>query len=382
MLRPDTPALLALPHPVRVDTAFGGPFESALLQEMGLLARLRPYLADETICSEWIINQVPGVRALAMADLGMPGSFNMGSFILMLTRARLRAQGDPILEVTAPLQSLLAATDLALGLPVGFFRSPYTIVYIAFARPSGLAISNRLSGLHEVEGAYVGSFSLPPHSELHEHTERAQRLHLDPARPVRVIELTVTGSPLGKRNVLDDASQDLSLFIQDEDECLSTVLARHLDYYRSPSADIYPGFEPPQAAELALMKPAVAQLAKVLLYLNLPDAERLPLTERTDGERRLSQLGPKKAKRLERRLVGAYDRILIGPRSVPTAETGAHAHGDAPGRGLRPHWRRGHFRRIRHGEGLAESRLGWIRPVLVNAAEAFGPVRTKPYEVR
>jgi hypothetical protein len=40
------------------------------------------------------------------------------------------------------------------------------------------------------------------------------------------------------------------------------------------------------------------------------------------------------------------------------------------------------FRRIRFNEGLAESRIGWIRPVLVNAGEAFAPVQVKGYEVR
>jgi hypothetical protein len=49
---------------------------------------------------------------------------------------------------------------------------------------------------------------------------------------------------------------------------------------------------------------------------------------------------------------------------------------------MRPHWRRGHFRRIRFGAGMTESRLGWIRPVLVNATEAFAPVAVKGYEVR
>ena len=61
--------------------------------------------------------------------------------------------------------------------------------------------------------------------------------------------------------------------------------------------------------------------------------------------------------------------------NVGTSTEGTHGT-------VRPHWRRGHFRCIRFGEGLAESRLGWIRPVLVNAAEAFGPVAAKGYEVR
>ena len=39
-------------------------------------------------------------------------------------------------------------------------------------------------------------------------------------------------------------------------------------------------------------------------------------------------------------------------------------------------------RRIRYGEQLSESRLGWIKPALVNAAEAFAAVKAKPYLMR
>ena len=90
--------------------------------------------------------------------------------------------------------------------------------------------------------------------------------------------------------------------------------------------------------------------------------------------------GLKEAARLKRKLARAYDRIVIGGRREVEDSAGVSAEG-AHG-SVRPHWRRGHFRRIRFGEGLAESRLGWIRPVLVNAAEAFSPVPVKGYEVR
>jgi hypothetical protein len=126
--------------------------------------------------------------------------------------------------------------------------------------------------------------------------------------------------------------------------------------------------------------PVIAALAKVLLYLNLPDAEQARVAERGDLERRLRQVGPKKGARLQRQLLAAYDRIVLGPRDPPAAGAALAGPGAGdPRRPPRPHWRRGHFRRIRCGEGLAESRLGWIRPVLVNAAEAFGPGRTEPH---
>ena len=376
--------LMPLPHPVRTDAAFGGPFEETFFREMGFMQTLGPYLADSAAPTEWILNHVPGMARLALADLGAPGSFNMGSFVLMLTRARLRAHGDPILEVSPPLQALLAQTDLAAGLPVRLFRCPYPVVYVALAQPSGLVIHNRLSGIHELEGAYVCHFEVPAGSPLFERPARLRALRLDPRRAMRVIELTLTGSPLGKANALDDASQDVALFIQDEDEPLDTLLARHVAYYSCEEGVAGPLFETPHAAEMAALAPAVEALAKVLLYLNLPEAEQARVNERTALAQRLRGLGPKKAKRLGRRLASAYDRILIGPRTLtPATDDGAATQApQGPGRSLKPHWRRGHFRRIRFGEGLSESRVGWIQPVLVNAADAFAPVMAKPYQVR
>jgi hypothetical protein len=111
-----------------------------------------------------------------------------------------------------------------------------------------------------------------------------------------------------------------------------------------------------------------------LLYLNLPHAEKVRIKERSELEKRLRGLGPKKAAKIGRKLTTAYDRILIGPSAEPDW-VGSGAPGGLPrgdDRHVKPHWRRGHFRRIRYGEGLAESRLGWIQPILVNAGELVG----------
>ena len=380
--RLDDPAIMRLPHPVRIDTALGEPIETFMLKETGIFDAVQPYLADEGTSTEWIVNRVPGMRELALASVGAPASLNMGVLMLMLSRARLRAHGDPILQVAPALQAQLAETDLGAGLPARFFRCPYPIVYIQFARPSGLEIRNRASGLHEVEGVYVGNYQVPPSLDREEPAGRAQVLGLDPARVTRVMELTITGSPIGKRNALDDASVDISLFIQDEDACLSTLLDRHMDYYRSPAVTAQPGFEVPASDDMALAGQVIFHLAKVLLYLNLPEAHQEPLPERSALARRLRGLGKKKAARIARRMATAYDRIIIGPRVEVEREDAADAAGGDPDRSPRPHWRRGHFRRIRYGEGFGESRLGWIRPVLVNASRAFGAVNAKPYVVR
>jgi len=343
-----------------------------LFEQFGVMGALRPYLTDAHATSEWILNHVPGIRPLALAYGAAPGGVNLGNFMLILTRARLRAHGDPILQVTPALQAMLAETDLASGLPARFFRSPYPLAFIEFAQRNPLRVPNHLSGLHACEGAYVGIYALAPHDEIHTASGRGQALGLDPSKPTRVIEIVIIGSPLGKAHALDDASQNLTLLIQDEDACLSAVLDRHLPLFRSATRAASPGAPGFAPDEVAMVKPVVLELAKILLYLNLAEAEQVRLNAREDLTRRLRGLGQKKAARLQRRLATVYDRMVIGPSALPAAEAAAEPGPSEPHRGLRPHWRRGHFRRIRFGEGLSESRLGWIQPYLVRAAEVFG----------
>lgn len=127
--------------------------------------------------------------------------------------------------------------------------------------------------------------------------------------------------------------------------------------------------------EAGMMKPGIYELAKVLLYLNLADAERTPLLARTQLLNRLRPFGKLTASRRER-LALVYDRTLIGPLAIPDAAP--VAAGENAERTVRPHWRRGHFRHIRYEEGHRQSRIDWIRPTLVNAAGAFKAATVTP----
>ena len=375
MERLNDPSLMPLPHPVRFDAASGTQPDTGLYEHYGIMGTLRPYLTDATASTEWIINHCPGMLDLAMAHFGVMAGQDMGSFILTLTRSRLRAHGDPIIQVTPALQSMLAETDLAEDLPVSLLRGSAPLAFVEFARPNPLRVPNRFTGLHECEGVYIGDYRLPPfYHEILGQSDRVRALGLDTTKPIRAIEIMIIGSPMGKAHALDDASQDLLLLIQDEDESLSAVLDRHIRYYNAPEAYSHPGLTPFSPDEVAMTRPVIFELAKILLYLTLPEAERLEIPERSDLEQRLKKFGKLTAKRRER-LASAYDRILIGPRTLPETDAG---NADENHRRPRPHWRRGHLRRIRYGEGLAESRLGWIRPVLVNATEAFRAVNGKP----
>ncbi len=374
------PAIALLPHPIRADAAMGCAYDSLLFQKLGITAELKPYLNDDTAATEWLINHLPLLNRVAEAHLEMPGTVNLGTFILMMTRARLRAHGDPILTVTPHLQDLLTATDVIQGLPARYFRCPFALAYVAFSSANGLVIPNRVTGLHEFEGAYVGTYTLKPHHDMFANVKRAQGLHLDPAKPTRLIELTLIGSPVGKDNTLDDASQDLTIGIQDEDECLTSLLERHLAYYQRPDAYSSPHMQPATSEEVQRIRPLVLALAKVLLYLNLGETEQVKVNAREELALKYRKYGKLTAPR-QAQLARVYNHILLGPSHHHPDHHPPTPGGEA-GYRVRPHWKRGHFKRIHFGEKLHDTRLGWIQPYLVNKAEAFGTVKAKEYVVR
>ncbi|MBK1650553.1 hypothetical protein [Rhabdochromatium marinum] len=108
----------------------------------------------------------------------------------------------------------------------------------------------RSLGLHVCEGTYVGCYAVPPFDPMHDRLGRCQALGLDPARPTRVLEIVIIGSPEGKANALDDASQDIVLMFQDEDESLNAVLDRHIQFFCSSAGRALPGLKEVTREEL------------------------------------------------------------------------------------------------------------------------------------
>ena len=110
------PRLFPLPHPVRTDAVLGSDLDARVFQELGLTTELKPYLTDDTLSTEGLINHLPLLHLFAQAHIGLPGSVNLGTFILMMSRARLRAHGDPPMPET-PIRYLTVL--VTLGLVVG-----------------------------------------------------------------------------------------------------------------------------------------------------------------------------------------------------------------------------------------------------------------------
>ena len=104
---------------------------------------------------------------------------------------------------------------------------------------------------------------------------------------------------------------------------------------------------------------ALAHLCtKVFLYWNVEQARREKQTQYSDAELQLQRLGPKKAAKLCRHVNKLYDRVLLGPLTLPD-------HCDHTE--VAPHWRRGHFRMQSHGPQQSLRKVIFIAPTLVRA---------------
>ena len=94
----DDPGLCDLLHPLRVEPAFGRPMVEEALFGPDFWAALKPYLGDEALPTEWILNHAPGVSELARDSSHFLGTLNLGLLSLVLARARLLDHEDPILQ--------------------------------------------------------------------------------------------------------------------------------------------------------------------------------------------------------------------------------------------------------------------------------------------
>jgi hypothetical protein len=110
-------------------------------------------------------------------------------------------------------------------------------------------------------------------------------------------------------------------------------------------------------ADCAHFESVARIVAKVLLYMRVEQAVQVVEPRYAAAQQQLARLGSKKAARLLRKLPELYDRIVLGPRTLPAGAGGE----------LSPHLRRGHFRLQPHGPQAALRKVIFIAPTWVRA---------------
>lgn len=344
--------LLALPHPQRVR---GSPFlANAFNQEdwvavfnRALWEQLMVWLEDTTLApadiAARLIDAFPQFepKFRSMDELNGTGT-NYGSLATMIRTLRAYKLVLPQYQTTDFLEARLLQTDIGEGIPLKFFRAPLPEMYLEFGqhRVSPLRVNNIKTGDHVLEGVY-----------LHERQY---------ASGDRDLELEFIGSPLGRDDPLDDATQYITLKVSAEDEVSLTVGAwLEREFQRIAAVTLTYGMR--ELAPGHMTRELCLHVAKVLLYLNLKDARLEMCQEATLLAEQLKRLGPAKQAKLRRKLDKVYDRIIVGPPVNEASGNGSN------GRAPTAHWRRGHFRNQAHGPGYALHKLIWLEPILVNS---------------
>ena len=345
--------LLALPHHRRI--ALGGAvgLEVAFLEEFApdVVAEAKREHSTRQDIAETMLRAYPHLAAEVykgrfdvLCDVGLR---------LMNHFGRIRH-----FQTTDSLEEMLQSTDFGDDIPAAWFRTPFDNVFIEFGehRRSPLTILDPNSGVHVVEGAYLLSGLSAP-------IGGGDTL-------VRGFDLVIFGSPIGKRNTMDDAFIHMGFPIEDESQPITELVSRVVENY-----SVRREFENAPA-----FRPVVEHLAKVLVYLGMRDARQRVVVEGSDSERRIRGLkSPAKQEKARRQAARLYDRVVVGPTN-PLEGSGSGTGG--LGGTVRQHVRRGHLRMQAHGPKHSLRRPVWIHPSLVGAGYGDNGVRHPEYSIR
>lgn len=276
------------------------------------------------------------------------GNTEMGSAFAVMLHARHVASPQPQFLIEDALVEMLNNTDISDDLPVSMLTLPYPRFYVEFGRNRDidLIVPNPATGNHILEGAYVESSSASTG-----------------ARGPGVFVM-FTGSPLGKPGgPMDDATNALFLSTAEPGKPIREAILQA----RKDSSGLIAeaGLIPTSLDYLGPELEALKMLAKVLLYLNLPGVRRSFKPELTEARRAVeAKKNPSKRAKAEKELRRLADYVLI---SAPDLQREAGAAD--PTRGVKSHWRRGHYRMQAFGPKYSQHRVVFIQPVLVGAPE-------------
>lgn len=330
--------LCALPHPKRVQLNDALALEAEFLRTFAPRAyeiALSPSSSRLEIANE-IYTGYPELSALVFQD-------DQDVLFDIATRLMLHAKRIHLFQTTDALEALLHDSDFGRDVPAQWVQSPFPNVYLEFGqtRSSPFSIQDPQSGSHIVEGCYLLSAPRP----------RFGQTNRDGL--VRSFDIVIFGSPLGKRGVMDDAFVTISLPIEDENASIEATVERAIQYYRLTDGEFL---------NQEVFGPVMQHVAKILVYLNTPDARRRPLTEASESRARLASIkSPAKRAKATRQSDRLYDRIVVGPETLPSDyQAGSQGHGP-----VRPHVRRGHIRAQAYGPQHSLRRPQWIQPVMV-----------------
>ncbi len=291
---------------------------------------------------------------LAMDSAAM---FDRSAEQMLIANATLRfkRQGRNVFTADPDLARMLARTDLGEARMEDLVL-PYHNMFVAIpheACPGGLPGRSNV-----IDGAYVtmnrGNLEIVLAGRTSSEGRSAWPRDEDP-----LMWLTVKA---GKRlsDALADAVDDHDRLARDDDDAFTPA--------SGPKAPI-------SAAEKAVAVSAATIVLNIACYLTSApeDVERVTATEDAPAPliARATGGGLQSAKAKRTLASSGFLPVIVVGRTVGKRIARARETASSPHQGVAPHWRRGHWRLQKHGKGLVDTKLVWIWPVVVNAAEGM-----------
>jgi hypothetical protein len=351
-----------------------------------LVASCKNEMSSEEALSHLLL--VPELKDKVL-KMGLIGNTFAANYVVM----RHFTKKAPVFAVSPALTQLLADTGVKDNVPVRYFAAPAATCYIEFEPPEGrLASSFKTYAegkFRTCEGCYVQETKLDRLLEVSKTAREA--LELDPHAPVRIVNVSFTASPVESGGAsesvtgyfADDRVDYFNLFIQDENESLSSLVDRHVRFYAMRNADEQQLSDSEFSSFNENFHRNLMHLSKILFYLNVDKRQQVTIKDATDLEKRINSVAEKKQRKLIQQLNRVYDRIVVGP-SHYTPITRRMESGDLPKGTRKPHYRRGYFG-IRHvGTGQAKhTELVRVKEALINEQLLKdAELHTKDYEIR
>jgi hypothetical protein len=349
----DDPALFRLAHPVRLmATPAAAPAISLITMAESRHHNLVRELLAKRVSTIDIFNELDrrgDQRLLTFHEMHTgaaerSGGFGNGAAGATAQSLRFLTCGGRVFTFTDELVQALHETNLGSDIPVSELRLPQPNIYIELGsgrEASPFSLYNTESGQHALEGAYVSSVLDADGNEC--------------------LEVTMTGSPVGHREMMDDAIEWASMRTTGQVSIAQSLI----DAYTKPaSADDSSPYFDDQSRLLEQANASVPRLeliAKCILFLGLADAVKKEVLEGTEAKRALARaVSGAHKRRAARVLARSYDRIVV------EATPDEHSP-EATSRTLSQHWRKPHMRMQRHGPGLSLTKVILIRRQFINA---------------
>lgn len=283
---------------------------------------------------------------------------------------KFRRQDGNILTTSDILDEILEQTEIGDDVPVDYLRPPFKTCYIEFteSRSSSLKVYNESTHEHILEGVYISETQIDPGSvEMKRYTDSPM---VDVNKPLRILDLMFTGSPLGKSHVEDDALRVQGFYIQDGMRTIKQELSNVQEKY---------GHDDDFTSDMRYLSQTLNHMAKVLLFINCKQYRDTAFNERKELRKKITSLkSPGKIRKFEDKLRKIYDRVVISPLDNVIYESDAGFNHARNVKEKRTHWRKGHFRMQPYGPGASKRKILFIEPTVVGGVFA----KKKNYDVK